>query len=174
MAGAPQPPFGASLHVPPREIKRLRIGHRHAFYSLRCRADQLILIACVAQDSVKPCTWAVSYTAQMGENPVDIKRISFDSNSLRRFREAYANRSLSWLDTAFMLRLSLDRAVRDLVSRDAVPIQIPQSLMLSDLHILRVNGGLPHIDHLLDVCQEHVLLHRDLTEVKDLPPLIVS
>jgi hypothetical protein len=110
----------------------------------------------------------------MGENPVDIKRISFDSSSLRRFREAYANRSLSWLDTAFMLRLSLDRAVRELVTRDAVPIQTPQPLMLSDLHILRVNGGLPHLDLLLDVCQEHVLLHRDLREVKDLPPLIVS
>jgi hypothetical protein len=73
-----------------------------------------------------------------------------------------------------MRRLSLDCPVRELASRDAGPIQIPQSLMLSGLHTLRVNGGFPYLDFLLDACQEHVVLHRDLREVMDLPPLIVS
>jgi hypothetical protein len=165
---------GTYLHVPPKEIKRLRVGNRHAFYSLKTHAEDLALIACVAQDTVKPCTWAVSYTAEPDNSAVVVRRISFDANDLRKFREAYANRSLSWLDSAFMLRLSLDRVVRMLVKRNVVAVQEPRFLTLSDLHLLRVNGALPQLDSLLSACQEHVLLYRDLREVKDLPPLTES
>lgn len=174
MESLPHSQQGNCLHISPKEIRRLRIGHRHAFYSLDTLEDDLVLIACVAQDSVKPCTWAVSYIAEAVNSAVVVRRISFDANDLRKFREAYAHRSLSWLDTAFMLRLSLDRALRFLISRNVVGIQDPRSLTLSDLHLLRVNGALPQIDNLLKTCQEHALLYRDLREVNDLPPLTES
>lgn len=154
--------------------KRLRIGHRHAFYSLRTHAEELVLIACVAQGSVKPCTWAISYIAEADDSAVHVQRISSNANDLRKFRESYTNRSLSWLDTTFMLRRSLDSVVRLLSRRHVVWVQEPSALTLADLHQLRVNGALPQLEKLLGACQENVLLYRDLQEVKDLPPLIES
>lgn len=174
MDPSPQPQLGSDFYVPPNEIKRLRIGHRHKFYALNNHSGQVVLVVCVAQESVKPCTWAVSYTADHAGDPVLIQRIGFDANDLRQFREAYAKRSLSWLDTEFMLRISLDRAVRAAVQSNLVASQSPQPLSLSDLHLLRINGCLPQVERLLEVSSEHVLLHRDLCQVKELPPLIES
>jgi len=45
---------------------------------------------------------------------------------------------------------------------------------LADLHILRASGSLPPLQALLAETRPHPLLHQDLRQLEDLPPLQIG
>jgi len=155
-------------------VRKLRVGHRHRFYRLPHPSNLPIIIACVAHANVKPCRWGASYVSPPNQTDVIVQHLSFDQTALESYRLIYNRRSLDWLDSTFMLRLSLDRAVRKLIESGLEITSEPLRISLLDLHILRVNGCLPQLDNLLEACRDHLLLYQELREVRDMPPLIVS
>lgn len=174
-AAAPRLQAGA-LRLP-AELRSLRASHRHRFHTIEANAGAggggLILIICVAQSQGSPCSWGVSYLQRPAPAPVEVERLSFDRLALRQFRQRQGG-SLRWLDSSWMLRLCLERALRSLGSAELAANARVERRRLADLHILRASGSLPPLQALLAETRPHPLLHQDLRQLEDLPPLQIG
>lgn len=176
MLNNPAPNNSAVLPVTSRSSRRLiRAGHVHRFHRLRLENGGTVLIATVAQGHVVPSTWSTAY-ASLPQQPEPLVRdVQFEPNSLEQYRHTHSRRSLDWLDSRFMLRLALEQCLQDLrLHLEAAPagqrlVGEPERIGCTDLHVLRVQGALPHLHGLMERCRDHLLLFQDLRLVHDLP-----
>lgn len=134
-----------------------------------------MLIATVAQGHVVPSTWATAY-ASMSVSPEPLIRdVQFEPLMLEEYRQTYSQRSLDWLDSRFMLQLALEQCLMEIrrhleeTHADISIVGIPERMECIDLHVLRVQGALPHLHKLMERCRDHLLLFQDLRLVHDLP-----
>jgi hypothetical protein len=176
MLNNPAPNGSGVLPVTSRSGRRLiHAGHVHRFHRLRLEDRGTVLIATVAQGHVVPSTWSTAY-ASLPDRPEPLVRdVQFEPNSLEQYRQTHSHRSLDWLDSRFMLRLALEQCLQDVRHHlEQAPIAQrvvgePERIGCTDLHVLKVQGALPHLHRLMERCRDHLLLFQDLRLVHDLP-----
>jgi hypothetical protein len=154
---------------------KIKVGHVYRFHRLRLQAGGTVLIIAVAQGHVVPSTWATAYASLPDQREPLVRDVLFEAVRLEHYRRAHSHRSLDWLDSRFMLRLALEQCLLDLrehfgAAPNADPFQgEADRIDLTDLHVLRVQGALPHLDRLTERCRDHLLLFQDLRQVVELP-----
>ncbi len=165
--------------------RRIRAGHVHRFHRLRLTSGGTVLIASVAQGHVLPSTWATAYASLPGQPDPLVRDVRFEAIQLQEYQEAYSRRSLEWLDSRFMLRLALEQCLADLQEHFRAGAAVggsggslfsgePERISSTDLHVLRVQGALPHLQQLMEHCREHLLLFQELRQVHDLPSPVLA
>ncbi len=153
----------------------IKVGHVYRFYRLRLKAGGTVLIIPVAQGHVVPSTWATAYASLPDQQEPLVRDVHFEAIRLEHYKRDHHHRSLDWLDSRFMLRLALEQCLLDLrehfggdPSADLFLGEV-ERIDLTDLHVLRVQGALPHLQRLMERCRDHLLLFQDLRQVHDLP-----
>ena len=176
MLNIPAPSGSGVLPVTSRSHRRLiQAGHVHRFHRLRLEDGGTVLIALVAQGHVVPSTWSTAYACLPDRPEPLVRDVRFEPNSLEQYRHTHNHRSLDWLDSRFMLRLALEHCVQDLRQHfvDTAGahriVGEPERIGFTDLHVLRVQGALPHLQRLMERCRDHMLLFQDLRLVQELP-----
>ena len=158
--------------------RRIRAGHVHRFHRLRLSSGGTVLIASVAQGHVVPSTWATAYASLPSQPEPLVRDVRFEPIQLQEYQTAYSRRSLDWLDSRFMLRLALEQCLADLQEHfgaggasggGGLLSGEPERITSTDLHVLRVQGALPHLQQLMERCREHLMLFQELRQVHDLP-----
>lgn len=160
--------------------RQFKVGHVHHFHRLRLKEGGSILIATVAQGHVVPSTWASAYASLPTVEKPLVRDVHFEVGELEKYKLTYSHRGLDWLDSRFMLRLALEQCVADVRQYlgGGPGMQYftaePELIDSTDLHVLRVQGELPHLHQLMDHCRDHLLLYQDLRQVHDLPAPILG
>jgi hypothetical protein len=102
------------------------------------------------------------------------RHFHFESYELENYRQLHMDQSLRWLDTEFMFQLALDQIMREvatLISRTHGEPNRVEEIDHVQLLLLYINGDIPLLDSLLEICGEHYLLHRQLQDLKAFPTL---
>lgn len=102
------------------------------------------------------------------------RHFSFDSFELETYRQLHIDQSLRWLDTEFMFQLALDQILREVATLlSGAPGALNKVEDIDRGQLLRhyLNGDIPHLDALIDLCGEHYLLQFQLQEIKAFPTL---
>jgi hypothetical protein len=154
---------------------KLRIGHLHRCHRLALRDRRRPgLLFTLAQGHARPCSWAHGY-AILPDHPQPFScHFSFDQSDLQTFRQAHPERSLSWLDSGFMLELALDQLLRRVPGWLPCPadsLGAVDAIDMSSLTLHRLNGDFPQLEALLAQCGEYYLLHQELQAVLAFPRL---
>lgn len=157
---------------------KLRIGHQHRCYSFAISTlSAPVLVFCVAQAFVKPCSWSHAYLVIPGEDEPLSKHFSFDPVRLNDYSSASLPAPVQKIDTEFMLQVACDQSRRSLMlllNLTAAQILAPSVLTSSEISLLFLSGDLPQLDRLVHICGEHYLLYRELLDIKALPSLRIS
>lgn len=93
---------------------------------------------------------------------------------LEAYRQLHADQSLRWMDADFMFQLALHQIQREialLLPGDSFDVKRIEPVNAGQLLRYYINGQLPLLDALLDICGEHYLLHRQLQDIKAFPTL---
>ena len=157
---------------------KLRIGHEHRCYSFRISTHNIpVLVFCVAQAFVKPCSWSHAYLVIPGADEPLSKHFSFDPVRLSDYTAGSFPAPVQKIDAEFMLQVACDQSRRILMlSLGLTLAQISPATVLSksDLSLLFLSGDFSQLDRLVRICGEHYLLYRELLDIQSLPLLRIS
>jgi hypothetical protein len=132
------------------------------------------LLFTVAQGHSNPCQWAHAYALVPGCEVAISRHFRFESYELENYRQLHIDQSLRWLDTEFMFKLALDQILREVAtlisSTPGEPNRV-EEIDHGQLLLHHINGDIPLLDSLLEICGEHYLLHRQLQDLKAFPTL---
>jgi hypothetical protein len=102
------------------------------------------------------------------------RHFRFDTLELENYRQLHIDQSLRWMDTEFMFQLALDQILREVATLISGAPGAPNRVEEIDrgqLLLHYINGDIPLLDALIDLCGEHYLLHRQLQDIKAFPTL---
>lgn len=154
--------------------KRLRVGHVIRRHRLNLGAGRLVLIFTVAQEHIKPCTWVHSFVALPDRLDLISRHLSFEAEELLEYSQSHPDSSLSWLDSAFMLQLSLDQILRlmpEWLGCSVADLGELQEIDLAALIRHRLNGDFPQLEALLAISGSYYLFHQELQALLYVPRL---
>jgi hypothetical protein len=163
------------MHIERSSRHRLRVSHLHRCHRLNV-ADGLapVLLFTVAHGHSAPCHWAHAYALVPGCAMPISRHFCFDCGELETYRQLHVDQSLRWMDTEFMFQLALDQILREVASLISfAPGALNRVEAIDRGQLLRhyINGDIPLLDALLDLCGEHYLLQRQLQDIKAFPTL---
>lgn len=157
---------------------KLRIGHEHRCYSFEISTfNRPVLVFCVAQAFVRPCSWSHAYLVIPGQDEPISRHFSFDPVQLNDYSSGCLPAPVQKIDTEFMIQLASDQSRRFLMfSLDLVSSQVssPSVLSKTEISLLFLSGDFPQLGRLVRICGEHYLLYRELLDIEALPTLRIS
>lgn len=155
--------------------KRLRVGHVISRHRLSLgAASRPVLIFTLAQGHIRPCTWAHSFVALPDRLEPISRHLGFEAAELLEYRQSHPDHTLSWLDSAFMLQLSLDQILRLLPEWLGCSVADLGELQEIDAAALirhRLNGDFPQLEALLAISGSYYLFHQELQALLNVPRL---